>query len=240
MFEGPSPTGALTAGRLLWRTLRVWARHAHAFTAVAIVVELPLAALELRAGSFDDPGREALFLIFAWFLGTLASGALSFGVLESLAGRRPRVGSMLGTAAARLWPIFAAAALYALTVLVGLFALLIPGVLALLAGYLAVPAVVAEPRLGPDAALRRSWSLTAGHRIVLLVVVAALLALDLLVGVAAEKLLPGFGLPQPVTVGITTVLDAAVNGLTGCCAAVAYHELRIRKDQSPAGGRFAA
>jgi hypothetical protein len=231
----PPPSGPaaalFTVGGLLRRTLGVWWRNALAFTAVTLVIELPLAALQLRAGESDDPQGGALLLLFGWFLGLLASGALSYGVLQSLAGKRPSPGEMLATAARRLWPLFVVAAVYGLFVMVGLFLLILPGLLAMVGGYLAIPMVVENPALGTERALRRSWELTEGHRGTLFLALLFLLSAELLAVLGTDQLLAVAGWQRgPLTVGVISLVDAILSGFTSSCAAVAYRDLRALKE----------
>jgi hypothetical protein len=227
----PAP---FTPGRLILRTFGVWLHHAVPFTLVALLLQLPMAALELRAGLVEDLESFVLLSVFSWLLGVVASGALCFGVLESLAGRPPRVGAMITTTARRLWPIFSATLLYGVTVLGGLLLFVLPGLLALVAGFLATPAVVAEPGLGAESALRRSWALTGGHRGALVVAVLFLLALELLAMVGLSQMASGPGAASlPVVIALETLLSAILSGLTSCCAAVAFHDLRLLKDARP-------
>jgi hypothetical protein len=235
VIERPRPVLApFTPGRLVLRTFGIWFHHAIPFTLVTLLVQLPVAVLQLRAGLMDDMDRFALLALFSWLLGVVASGALCFGVLESLAGRRPAAGAMLATSARRLWPIFTAALLYGLTVVLGLFLLVVPGILALVAGFLATPVVLAEPALGPEGALRRSWTLTDGHRRSLFAAVAFLFGLQLAATLGLSALAEGPGAPSlPAVIAIDTVLSAILGGLTSCCAAVAFHDLRQLKDGRP-------
>ena len=236
MLPGFPPAGRLSVGRfttggLLLHTVSVWWRNAPAFAAVALVVQLPLAALELHAGETDDPLGSGLLPVFGWFLGLLASGALAHGVLRTLAGGRPGPGEMLATAARRLWPLFSVAALYGLTVVAGLFLLLVPGLVAMAGGYLAIPMVVEDPALGTERALRRSWALTQGHRVALVLAVAILLGLQLLAVVGTDQLITRAGVTQgPLAVGIATAVNAVLVSFTSSCAAVAYHDLRALRE----------
>jgi hypothetical protein len=223
-----------TPGRLVLRTFGIWFHHAIPFTLVSLLVQLPLGVLQLRAGLVEDLDRFALLALFSWLLGVVASGALCSGVLESFAGRRPAAGAMLATSARRLWPIFSAALLYGVTVMLGLFLLVVPGVMALVAGFLATPAVVAEPGIGPEGALRRSWALTDGHRTPLFVALAFLIGLQVAATVGLSALADGPGAPSlPTVIAIDTVISAVLGGLTSCCAAVAFHDLRLLKDGRP-------
>jgi len=222
--------GRFTPAGLLLRTLKVWTANVLPFTAVAIVLDLPLAALNLRGASPEDPRTAALLLVVMWFVRLIASGALSIGVLQALAGTRPRATAMLVKAARQLWPVFAVAGVYTLLVLFGLFALVVPGVFVYVAGYLAVPAVLAEPELGTEGALRRSFALTQGHRTALLAVVASLAVLELVGMLGTTWLAEGPLSASPIAgMAAAVVVDAVLGGFVLSCAAVAYHDLLVLK-----------
>ncbi len=228
----PSP-GRFTPFGLLLRTFRVWLRNAPAFTLVSLALQLPVASLDLRAGDSDDRGLLLLLGLFAWLVAQITGGALSFGVLRSLEGARPGPLAMLSITAQRLWPIFAVAAVYSAMVVMGFFALVVPGVFVFLAGFLAVPAIVAEPEIGTEGALRRSFVLTGGHRIHLLVALVILIGLELLAQLGVEWLQAGpLASSRPIAVAVRNLVEAVISGFTGSCAAVAYHDLRILKGLS--------
>jgi hypothetical protein len=241
--SAPLPAGGtFTAGALLLQVLRVWWRGALAFSAVGALLEVPLYALNLRIGKGPGGASPALLLLFLWVVNVVAVAALSQGALEALAGRRPRVGAMLAMVSSRLWPVFAVSAVLWSLVLIAAFPgipLLLPGVFVLVVGFVCVPAVIAEPGLGTVAALQRSLQLTQGHRLALfwaLLVVCGLYG-GILSGTAALlDRLPA--LPFPVSVSITSAVDAVLTGISGTCAAVAYHQLRAlapRAEGGPAG-----
>ncbi len=231
MTEEPKPLqarpapGQFTAGGLLLQTLQVWWRGAPAYTAVALLVELPGLALQLRAGPSGktDP---LLALLFLWLVNVIAAGAVGQGALADLAGGRPRLGAMLGTVASRLWPIVAVSALYAASILAGTFAFVIPGVVALLAGYVALPAILLRPDLGTEDALRLSWSLTRGHRVSMLWAVSVIVGVSLVsVYGASSWLEKATALSFTTREGIVSGIDVLLSSLTGPSAAVAYHQL---------------
>ena len=158
---GPPPAPPFIPGEVIGVALAVWSRHALAFTAVALVVQVPALALELRRGPGGDAASAWGLLFFGSFVGLVSEGAITLGVLQALRGERPRVGAMLAVGAKRLWLLFTVSFTYGISVLGGLFLLVVPGLLALAAGYLAIPAAVAEPGLGMEGALRRSWARTS-------------------------------------------------------------------------------
>jgi hypothetical protein len=238
MQPSPAPDAALSPGRLtIWslllRTAGVWARHIVVFTLVGLILDLPIAAVELR-GPFpkDDIGAAWLYLLLMWFLRIIGTASLSLGVLRSLAGERPTVLEMLAHPARHLWPIFAAAGLYSGLVVLGL-TLIVPGIFILVAGYLVIPAVVAEPDMGTEAALRRSFVLTEGHRLRLLAAFTILFGIEQLGSAAATWIMDGvLASSRPAGVAVLVVVDALLGGLTSCSFAVAYQDLRVAKGLS--------
>lgn len=223
----PAPAGAFTTGGLLLQTLRVWWRNALAFTAVSLVLELPLVALDLRAGKGAAPNL-ALLYPFSWLMNNVVGvGALSWGVLQDVAGNRPRPIAMLATVASRLWPVFAVSAVYWSLVLVMAIPLILPGVMVILIGYVSVPAILAEPELNAFDALRRSWRLTQGHRWQLFWAVLGFSTVQLGAALALEAVtekLPR--LPFAAAEAIGAAVSALVLGFVGVSAAVAYLQLR--------------
>ena len=231
----PSPAPAAEPARFtlpafLLRTARVWVRHLAAFTLVGLILDLPIVAVELRGKlGQDDVAGVLLYSFLLWTLRMLGTAALSVGVLRSLAGERPTVASMLATPARSLWPIFAVAGAWSALALLG-FSLVLPGIFVLAAGYVAIPAVVAEPDMGTEAALRRSLLLTKGHRLVLLAGFVGLFGLEQLGSLGAARLMTGplAGSP-PAGIAVEVAADALLCGLTSCSFAVAYHGLRVVK-----------
>jgi hypothetical protein len=226
----PDQPRRLTPWEILARTGKVWLRNALPFTAVALVLDLPLAAIELRGSPRElDPRQGSLILFASWFVWLLTTAALSYGVLWHLAGKRPRALPMIASAARQLWPVFTVGAAYTALVMLGAFAMFLPGVFLLVAGYLAIPAAVADPGLGVEGALRRSLLLTSGHRLALLGV-ALTLGLGGFFGPYAvwlllEKVVP---VSKPVEVAVQVVTDAILSGFVCACPAVAFHALTVR------------
>lgn len=236
----PTP-GRLTLWSLLLRTAKVWGRHLITFTLVGAIVDLPIAAIGLRGTLTEGDVVGALLATFLlWFLRIVGTAALSVGVLQSLAGQRPTVLGMLSTPARHLWPIFAAASAYSALVVLGL-SLVLPGLFVLAAGYLIIPAVVAEPDMGTEAAIRRSLVLTGGHRLELLAAFVLLFGLEQLGSIGVMQLMKGPLAGRPAAgIALELAVDAFLCGLTSCSFAVAYRELRLEKGLSAPGVRSPA
>jgi len=132
---------------------------------------------------------------------------------------------MIGFTATRLWPVFAAGAMYASSVIAGCF-LILPGLLALLAGYVTLPAAVARPAQPAMEALRRSWILTHGHRPALLWAVVVLWVTAVLAGWAAFTYIAAAEWIPPVIGDVTfAVVVGLLDGVLRCGGPVAYHQL---------------
>jgi hypothetical protein len=223
----PEPRPAFTSARLILETLRVWVHNLFAFTAVSALVELPLLALALRADK--DAKGGALDLLFVWVMNLIAVGALSHGALRWLNGERAGLGSMLGMLASRLWPIFAVSAVLWLFAVFAAFPgipLVVPGVLVLLMGFVAVPAAIDKPELGVQGALLLSLRMTKGHRLALLWATLTLFGGYLLACEGLRAMLEWMPtLTRVAKEGIFAAVDAVLTGTIGGCAAVAYHQL---------------
>ncbi len=239
MQPAPAPASAPTPRRVTWwtllaRTAGVWGRNVLVFTALGLVLDLPLVALELRGPPPEGSvAGDWLWPLLSLFIRMFAQAALSVGVLEFLNGGRPNLVDVLVVPARRLWPIFIVSLIYFALVALGLVALVLPGVFVFVAGYLAIPAVAAEPELGIEAVFRRSFVLTDGHRVELLAAFTILFGLEQ--GMAAAV---GWAMQGPlkehhlVGPGIMFAADALLAGLTACSAPVAYHDLRALKGLS--------
>ncbi len=182
--------------------------------------------LQLRAGLVGGPGRLRLLTLCQLAPGdggerrALLRGAAS----PSPAGGR-RTGAMLATARGSSGPSSRRRPATTATVVLGLFRWWCPGSSSWWPGYLAMPAVMAEPDVGPEGALRRSFVLTEGHR--------TPAPRGVRRPVRGEQLAvgPGAGRPWrtgrapaslPAVIAVDTVDRRLLGGLTSCSVAVAY------------------
>ncbi len=168
----------LDSGDILRRTVVVVFKHLPQLTFITVVVYLPLLLLRfwsladatapsaatspelqnLRAGCL-----ELLLLLLSVVVTQAQAGAFALGIFESLCGRPFRTMASLGVAGRRLFPLVVAAILVGLCVAGGFLLFILPGLIVGLGLVVVTPVVIVE-RLGPLAALRRSWNLTAGNK----------------------------------------------------------------------------
>ncbi len=146
------------------------------------------------------------------------------------AGKKIEVGALLGHAFANIIPLIGVTILVSLIVVGGLVLLVVPGIIWLLATYVAVPAYIGQPGLGVGGAISRSFELTRGNRwwLLLLIIVGALMAGA--VSAAWEE--AAIGLSQyslPVLIG-GSGFDSLTDVLANVFIAAMYVALRESRD----------
>jgi hypothetical protein len=133
---------------------------------------------------------------------------------------------MIGAAARRAVRLAIAGAMALFFTYLGLFLLVIPGILWGLSFSLVAPVVMAEP-LGAWASLKRSRALARGSRWALL----GTYLICFLAAYAPSYLGMGLGLSAPLLGGLVTLVGSVLLGpIFSVAPAVAYHHLRVAKE----------
>jgi hypothetical protein len=158
-------------GALFRDSLAVFARHAWLFIAVSAAVVVPVQlivqgiGMEMLTGPYDDSlgVAEAVVPAVVEFLVVVPIiTAICIYALHAIeGGERPRAGRVLVAGFEAFTPLFAAVALAAIGIAIGLVALIVPGVFLAVRWFFVPQAVVIENARGP-AALRRSGDLVDG------------------------------------------------------------------------------
>ncbi len=247
-------------GRVVERMIGVLGRNAPAFLLAALVLSAApravLAALSLafspanQGSVFSFNPAVAVLALFTWVIvlitGVLLQGALIFGVVSDLNGRRPSLGEMLRVASNVALPLIGLGLLVGIGVGIGLVLLIVPGIILSLMWCVAAPARVVEGG-GIMTALGRSRDLTRGHRWMILVLAIVLLVISWVlsavlgaVGLASGGFTaimsmatqtPQFGgLIWVGAVIIQPVVNALVSLLASAGVASLYYELRTVKE----------
>jgi hypothetical protein len=245
-----------SVGGVLGRSVGVWRANLVPFLVIATIAQVPVIALTyaLRTGAITIGPAIAGWSIIALstLLGMVTTGALAYGVIEQLAGRRASVGVCVGKGLARLWTlvgltlllflVFTAVgiALMVSASLVVLILKLISNVLAAVVAatvilyplvalycrfYVAAAAVVVE-RTSASEALTRSAALTLGYRRAIFAIVFVITVVMALAAFVAGKILPD-GLAVLIT---NHVIMIAWGALSSTACAVVYHDLRGLKE----------
>lgn len=227
-----------TPGRLLGRAFSTWLRNLPAFTVVSLIVYLPVAAFWLLP-SFGVPldavvanplagavVSTALFLLVS----SVASGAVTYGVVEELRGRRAGLGVLLAIAARRGPAVIPVALVALAAVMLGFALLVVPGIYVRLALWVAIPVVVVE-RVGLLAALRRSRELARGQLGTIFATLFVLNLFDRGMGAASGALTDALAPSSPWLAWALGHLVAAFSiGFPAVACAIAYHDLRTLKE----------
>jgi hypothetical protein len=243
-----SVTHRLTAGSLISRAFSAWWKNLFKFGALSVLVFVPAmvlgAALAYQVGASSlarnrpAPATGGLVFLAAFpvifLFAFVQMGALTYGTVQHLAGRRVRFGAMVAAGFRRLLPLVGVGIVVGLMTFAGFLALVVPGVILALAVSVAMPAVVIE-RIGPLGAIRRSFQLTRDHRLAIFAAWLVLLVVAFganLVGQAAAAI--AVSARSPVALAVVGLLSLALNvlmsSLPGLLPAVAYHDLRALKE----------
>jgi hypothetical protein len=133
---------------------------------VAIATGLTLLTDEVSLGPVGAPivaqlgsgSSSVIGLLLAALVGAVLTGMLVIVASEAVLGRTVRAGEVWRRIRRRIFPLLVAAVIAGLVPWLGLVLCVVPGVLLWAAWSLTTPALVLE-RLGPFAALGRSWKL---------------------------------------------------------------------------------
>jgi hypothetical protein len=227
-----------TVGTVIGRSFSIWWKHLPALALISLVLDLPLLVVEGLAGPIEiaHPGYR-LYSFVSVLLWWAVSAALTHATLRSLAGGHLSVGESLRAGLAKMWPVARVSFGTGLIVLLGAVLLVVPGIVAACALWLAVPAIVAEPGLSFSAALKRSRTLTQGSRTKIFVVAlvswltvgVGLLALVLVI--SATELF----VPPAVGAVLMEACATILFGIVAIAPAVAYHDLRASNEGIASG-----
>jgi hypothetical protein len=198
------------------------------YAAPALIVAI---AVEAGSSVLAVVGLGASLLAQVWFQGMVVEA-----VRDIQDGKRDfTVGTLFRSVAPVVGSLFLASLLAALGIVLGLFLLIIPGLILLTIWAVVAPVVVIERR-SPLEALRRSRELVRGSGWRVFGVVAVALILQ---AVAGQVLGAVIGAIDDGVVGAalgTLISSALVAPITGIAAAVLYLELRRLKGEAPVSG----
>src|SRR5512142_3297263 len=156
----PAPSARpFSAGAVIGRSFSTWFGNFVPFSIVTLVVSVPVFAIEALAPAGESSGFEAVARVVSGLANLVVTAALTYGVLQSLRGETVPLGRLLGSGFSKLGSVLLVSIGFGFIVFLGFVLLVVPGVVALCALYVAVPAVVVED-VGPGEALSRSRART--------------------------------------------------------------------------------
>jgi hypothetical protein len=176
VFDTPIPRDhGFRIRRVLARSLSTWSCNVLPFTAVAAIVYAPILvyAFWVLEQPFNLARLESVdrwLLLGPLMLEPIVAGLIAHAVLRQHRGKPTGVLEAIGEAARQFLPLLAVTLVGAILVSVGVFALVIPGLIIYFAFFVAGP-VAAIEKTGIGEAFGRSAELTNGHRLKLFGVV---------------------------------------------------------------------
>jgi len=238
--------GKIDIGRVIQETFQVIGRNFTNFTILsAVLVGLPTVLMTGLQGQMmgAQDFRFGPGLFFSWLVavvtGAILQGALVYGTVQDMNGRRPGVGDILTTGLRAFMPVIGVSLLFGIALIVGFVLLIVPGIMIACAWCVAVPALVAE-RVGVFDSFRRSADLTRGNRWRLfglfVIWVMAVMLLSGIIGAISGGGAFGGGALSPVAL-VLNFIYATLSGLVGATGvAVLYVDLRrVREGLGPQG-----
>jgi hypothetical protein len=227
--------GTFRLGDVFSKSFGMFGRHFVAFFLLTVIANIPTYVFQWAIVSPPPtPGAFPTFNPWAFLAipvsiacGTIATGAMTYGVVQDLRGGTVSIGEAIAVAARRFLPMFGVALAVGILVFLGIVLLLVPGVIVGCMYFVAAPVCIAE-RAGVGASLRRSRFLTKGHRWQIFAVYILVLILAFIVIGAV------FGVRSIIGPSAATIFQDAVNVVFGAfiavMSAVFYYHLRVAKE----------
>lgn len=226
----------ISTDSLLRRSFALFSQGLSLFVPIAFVALVPLGLLMSTGPTVpemvDPTDLSVLLYTFALIFASLvfvqlAIGGVVLGVFRRLRGATVTVEECLRAAGRRWGALVVTAILVGLATIAGVALCIVPGIIVAVGLFVAVPALMVE-QASPTEAMRRSWTLTEGHRLPIFFVVLTLFLLGLGVSVLSGMVMTAFGVLASTLVDFGWQVIAAA--FQGVFAAVAYHDLRVVKE----------
>jgi hypothetical protein len=234
-------------GSVLSTGFRIWFKNLIPFLLITLVVYIPLIVWGVSVANTDG-SQFATFNLWndglIVVLNVLASAAITYGVVMELQGQHASVGACFATGMARFFPVLLVAILQTICIVLGLIALIVPGIIVMCMLYVAPVSSVLE-RPGVIGALRRSRELTRGHKMEIFGLVLLLGGINAALGELVVQLVVGSGSADSAVAEFSgsartrfMYVSLALNVITGSLAAVmsavSYYFLRAEKEGTSA------
>jgi hypothetical protein len=202
----------------------------------------------MQGGWIGAPGLTIASAVLGIIGGSVATAASTLLVAGYFLDRPVDLAQAFSGATAKIVPIILASILFMLVIVLGLVALVVPGMIATSGLILAFTAITVEG-LGPVDALGRSWELTKGFKgrmfgllavffaILYILMIGSSIILGIVLAAFGGELDTGAQLAAgqvptfmvAIAAG-TAVVQVVVNPVLYCLLVTAYYDLRVRKE----------
>jgi hypothetical protein len=210
--------GEFRVGRILSRSLTVLLGNLPKYLVFGVIMAVPNFFSVLHYGQVKLENQSVsvanetnlTYILIGMVVFALCQATMIQGAFQDIRGQRFDLATSIQRGLARFLPVLATSVATSIIIFVGLFLLILPGLIFLTMFLVAVPACVVEG-LGPVQSLGRSHALTKGYRWGIFAVCA---------GIAG---ITGAAIASFIAVAIISPYQALV-------AIVAYHDLRSVKE----------
>lgn len=240
----PAPaSGTFSVGGVIKRSFSTYFANFVPFTVLALIFYLPSLIFGFSANFGVGVGVEVegmpqystadfVLMLLSLILTYALIGALVYGTVQHLNGRKAGLGEIIGRGFSRIVPVVVIAILFSIAMTIGFALLIIPGVFLVVVWSVAIPASVVE-RPGIFGAFSRSWQLTKGYRWpvlgILLILLVILIGFGLITGAVAGIVI--FAMDGLMLLAVVNYVISAISGaLMSVAIAVTYHDLRVAKE----------
>jgi hypothetical protein len=220
-------------GPVISRSFSLLFRHFLMFFLVTLVALSPLLLIRQVAQSGDavDPTQALITLgvsfLLLMVLSMLSTAVILQGAFQDMRKRPINLLESLKVAFRRFFPLIVLAILETVLLMLGIIALVVPGLILYTMWLVAVPACVVE-RTGPWRSLRRSQELTKGHRWKIFGLFLVLVLISLINPVL--QLVLTFTAGATAAAIVNAIWTAIGSAFSSVVLAVAYHDLRVAKE----------
>ena len=223
-------------GEVIIRTWNILSRHFLTFVLLVGIAELLPLVLNLYLARYRGiqvgpdlrlMSAGLLILLLQVMLTSFAQAIVVFAAFQDLRGRPVSALESFQQGVVRLVPVLVSSTLVGLMVGVGTVLCLVPGLIAMAAMAVVLPACVVE-RLGPIESMSRSADLTSGHWGPIIGVGVAWLAITFTVSAAIAVAMPKES-ALPVQLA-TWAWQVIAGSFTAVYAAILYHDLRAVRE----------
>lgn len=228
-YAAPGRTTEFRIGDVFGRSFELFARRFAPFFGLTVVAYLPIYAL-LLIPQDAALGVATALAVVAFVLSivcpTLASAAVTYGVVQELRGRPFTFSESLAVALRRFFPMIGVGLCVGILVGLATLLLIIPGMIVMCVYLVAAQACIVE-RTGVFASLSRSAALTKGHRWQIFGIVLVLFLVTIVVSALLGMILSASGTLTGLIGGTWQALAGTFWAVLG---GVIYFQLRSVKE----------
>jgi hypothetical protein len=244
--------GKIDIGRVIGETFGVLRRNFVTFLVLSLIMSGVPTALFVyaQASMYGSAGAFNSDFVMWWLMGmlvfmitaTVLQATLIHTTVQDLNGKKATVAESLAVGLRAFLPLIGLGILFSLGIMLGFLLLIVPGIMLLVAWFVAVPAFIAD-RTSITGAFGRSAQLTRGNRWrifgLLVMIYVIILVLSLVVGAVTGIGAINAGADpaayrdlqtSPLAIAVNVISQTITGMITSAGVAVLYVELRRARE----------